>query len=378
MPKRERGTGGLFHMKGSRFYYAQVYRDGKPCRISTKCEVKQEAQAFLRNLLLEADQGKPFLGDVKKLKYGDLRKGLITNYTERGNKSLLVDAEGNEFINGLKPLDDYFGYKDDDEPGVSILKINTDSARDFATKRLAAGKTNSTVNNSLALLRRMLHIAHEDGKLDKVPVIRLLKANPARKGFLTADKFDELIAQFPDHLKPLITFLYWCGVRLGEALQIEWTQVDLKAPMIRLEDEQTKTGEARIIPLPWVLVDMLQAVTMKEGKVFDPTNLRKSWNKACAAVGLGTLEPVDKAGNRRYTGLIIHDMRRSAIKNLMKMGVQQKVAMAISGHKTDSVFQRYNIIDETDVLAAMKRLQADGESSVKVISERRPRRRLTA
>lgn len=368
MNKRERGTGGLFKMPNSRFWYAQVYREGKPCRISTKCEVKQEAQAFLRNLLVDADTGKPFLGDTKKTTYGDLRTGLLRNYTERGNKSLLVDAEGNEFINGLKPLDDYFGYKVDD-PGVSILKMTTDAARDFASKRLEEGVSNSTVNNSLALLRRMLHIAHEDGKLEKVPLVRLLKANPARKGFLTREKFDELIAQFPDHLKPLVTFLYFCGVRLGEALQIEWSQVDLAKPMITLDDEQTKTGEARIIPLPDVLVKMLAQVEHREGKVFDPTNLRKTWAKACTAVGLGTMEPVDKAGNRRYTGLIIHDMRRSAIKNLLKMGVNERVAMQISGHKTRAVFDRYHIVDETDVLDAMRRLQ--GQTALPVVPRRR-------
>jgi hypothetical protein len=108
------------------------------------------------------------------------------------------------------------------------------------------------------------------------------------------------------------------------------------------------------------------------------TNLRKAWNKACDACGLGKLEPIDKQNNRRYTGLIVHDLRRSAIKNLMKAGVNEKVAMAISGHKTRSVFDRYHIVDETDVLEAMRKVQAKGlidssESSVRV---NRGRRRL--
>lgn len=370
--KRERGTGGLFKLANSRFWYAQVYRDGRPCRISTKCEVKQEAQAFLRNLLVEADLGRPFQGDVKKIRYGDLRAALLQNYTERGNKSLLVDGDGNEFINGLKALDDFFGFKADDL-GVSITKMTTDAARDFAKQRLNAGVTNSTVNNSLALLRRMLRIAHEDRKLDVVPVIRLLKANPARRGFLSREKFDELVTQFSDNLKPLVTFLYYCGVRLGEALQVEWSQVDLKATVIRLEDEQTKTGEARIVPLPDVLVTMLEQIKDRSGRVFDSKNLRKEWMKACTAVGLGTMEPVDKSGNRRYTGLIMHDMRRSAIKNLLKMGVNEKVAMAISGHKTRAVFDRYHIVDAADVLEAMRKVQGRSvsESSVKVLPQRK-------
>jgi integrase len=376
MPKRDRGTGGLFKMKGSPNYYAQVYRNGRPCRISTGTDVKQEAQGFLRNLLTDADQGKPFIGDVSKITYGQLRAGLMQNYTEKGNRSLLVAADGTEFINGLKALDDHFGYESDEKPGVPVTRITTDSARAFATKRLEEGVTNSTVNNSLKLLRRMLRIAHEDGKIHVVPKIRFYKANGARKEFLPREKFDELLGHLPIHLRSLITFLYYCGVRLGEALQIEWPQVDLDRAVIRIEDEQAKTGEARTVPLPDDLIKMLQAVEDKRGSVFDGTNLRKAWNKACDACGLGKLEPIDKQNNRRYTGLIVHDLRRSAIKNLMKAGVNERVAMAISGHKTRAVFDRYHIVDETDVLEAMRRVQAEksdgllSESSVRVASKR--------
>ncbi len=88
-------------------------------------------------------------------------------------------------------------------------------------------------------------------------------------------------------LKPLIVFLYYCGVRLGEALQIEWSQVDLKAGLIRLEEEQTKTDEARIVPIPDVLIKKLEPIKPKEGAVFHDRNLRKCWQRACVAVGLG-------------------------------------------------------------------------------------------
>src|ERR1700687_30336 len=100
----------------------------------------------------------------------------------------------------------------------------------------------------------MLNIAREDGKIQFVPKIRLLKEPPARKGFLELEKFEELVALLPSHLRPFITFLYYCGVRRNEAAQIEWSQVDLDARLIRLEEEQTKTSEARTIPLPSVLV----------------------------------------------------------------------------------------------------------------------------
>ena len=195
-------------------------------------------------------------------------------------------ADGSETVWGLKPLDDFFEYKpskngEPEKPGLPMTQITTDTAREFARKRLDEGLSNDTVNGSLRLLRRMLNIAREDNnKIQVVPKIRLLKNSPARKGFLAQEQFDSLISFLPLNLKPLVTFLYYCGVRLGEASQIVWRQVDLKAALIRLEEDQTKNSEARTIPLPDVLVNMLKQIDPKEGEVFDRTNLRKEKNGA--------------------------------------------------------------------------------------------------
>lgn len=365
MQKRERGTGGLFKYKNSRNWYAQISKDGRPMRVSTRTPVKQEAQAFLRNLLVAAERGEPFAGDVRKLKYENLREALLHNYRERGNKSLEVYADGEEIIWGLKAVDTFFK----DRP---VSYITTDTARQFSQKLLDDGAANGTVNRSLALLRRMLNIAVEDGKLKSAPKIRLLKAGAARKGFLAREKFNELLDKMPVSLKPLVTFLYYCGVRVGEALQLEWPQVDLEAAVIRLESEQTKSGDPRTVPLPDVLVGMLKMQEPKTGCVFDGTNLRKAWQHACAATGLGTLTKVEGKKDQRYNGLLIHDLRRSAVRNLVRAGVPEKVAMSISGHKTRSVFDRYNIVNEQDVVEAMQRVS---ESSVRLLPAPRKRKR---
>lgn len=351
MAKRDRGTGGLFKLKGCKYFYAQIYdKDGRPRRMSTRTTVKQEAQAFLLKLLLERDEGNQFLGDQKKIRYEDLRAALLANYVERGNKSLMTTVDGSETIWGLKALDGFF-------KEMPITKITTDAARQFAQSRLNDGAANGTINRSLALLRRMFAIAHEDGKIQHKPKIRLLKAGAARKGFLPREKFDELLAHIPQATKPLVVFLYYCGVRVGEALQVTWEQVDLRDTVIRLEGEQTKNSEARTVPLPDVLVSMLAAVEDQNGTVFNGTNLRKIWQTACVAAGLGTLTNVEGIADPRYTGLLVHDLRRSAIRNLVRAGVTEKVAMAISGHKTRSVFDRYNIVDTDDVVEAMRKVQ---------------------
>jgi integrase len=120
-----------------------------------------------------------------------------------------------------------------------------------------------------------------------------VKEPSARKGFLERQKFEELVALLPTHVRPLVLFLYWCGVRLGEAQQIEWPQVNLTNRTIRLEEEQTKNAEARYVPLPSVPADMLSEVEPKTGRVFDSTNLRKEWQKCCAVCGLGRIIKVE-------------------------------------------------------------------------------------
>ncbi|MGA8540100.1 MAG: tyrosine-type recombinase/integrase, partial [Terriglobales bacterium] len=264
-----------------------------------------------------------------------------------------------EMIGGLRQLDSFFNYSADNQ-GPPVTALTTDCARAFAKRQLAAGFSTATINRSLSCLRRMLAIAREDNKLQLVPVIRLLKEPRARKGFVTQKQFDELLAALPSHLRPLIQFLYWCGCRLGEARAIQWEQVNLKERLIRLEAEQTKTDEPRVIPLPSVVAAQLARIEPKVGKVFDDTNLRTEWARGCTAVGLGKMEKQEsEEGNKwhKYTGLIIHDLRRSAIRNMVAAGNSQDWCMAISGHKTADVFRRYNIVSTADITTAMQRVE---------------------
>lgn len=325
--------------------------------------MKQEAQSKLTEMIADAQRGLAPIADAHKLTYADLRAGLLASYMEKGNKSLKQRANGEETVNGLAQLDLFFGFGPDNR-GPRVIRINTETGRAFVKARQAEGAGNAVINRSLACLRRMLRLAFEEKKIQSVPVIRFLKEPPARRGFLELPKFEELLAQFPPGLKPYITFLYFCGGRRGEAELIEWPQVHLERKLIRIEDDQTKDKEAREIPLPLRLVMMLERIEQKQGRVFDTTNLRKEWRKACAAVGLGNIIEVEgKKYDPRYEGLTIHDFRRSAIRNLVTLaGVREKVAMEITGHKTRSVFDRYHIVDTTDVSNAMQQWETKAKN----------------
>jgi integrase len=379
--RRANGEGGLIKIAGCRFWYAQFYQDGRQVRVSTKTEVKAEALATLRRLMGDRDNGRAPVTEMRRLRYADLRAALIESYVAKGNKSLKSKADGSETIAGLTALDEFCGFKSEvvegkqvvTEKGMSVAQITTDAARRFVRKRRDENTGNAAINRSLAALRRMLNIAKRDKKIHDVPFIEFQKEPPARKGFLTRMDFERLIKVLPTHLRPLVTFLYWCGCRVGETLKIEWSQVDLDSRQIRLEPEQTKGDEGRVVPLSSELVNMLRQVEPKEGTVFDGTNLRKEWMEACAACELGTLTEVEgRPYDPLYSGLTLHDMRRSAVRNLRKAGVSEKEAMGISGHKTRAVFDRYNIVSTDDVMDAMRKLElaALNETRKPVRSER--------
>lgn len=355
---RERGEGGLFQREGSEIWYAQIYRDGKPIRQSTRTANKQEAIAFLQAMQDKVRQGMPTAAELGKWTYADLRALLLSDYRRQGNRSLQTTAEAEETVWGLTYLDEHFGYPTKPWP---LTKINGRAAADFRDKRRAdvrakvkkAGNDvneftgNAITNRSLALLRRMLQLAHEDDgvtgiNLPTVPVIKKFPEPPARDGFITERQFPILLENVAAKFQSLVQFLFDTGVRIGEAKQIEWKQIDLASRTVSLKSTQTKNKAARRVPLSPAMTAYLNAIpnTSRHGLVFDADGLRAEWERATAAAG--------------FEGLLVHDLRRSAVREMVRSGVPEKNVMQISGHKTRAVFDRYDIGSEDDLAEAMR------------------------
>jgi integrase len=358
---RDRGQGGLFKHPKSRFYIAKWYdTEGRPHSASTRTDIKQKAEKTLRTFMGDADKG--VTTRPESITYAQVREDLLASYRNKGHKSLQVLTDGSETIYPLTALDRFFKHPD---KRITVARITHRTVTAFITARQAEGIGNAAINNSLALLRRMLRLAKKNYNLPFVAAVDLLKPPPPRKGFVSLQDFNRLLGALPPHLRPLVTFLYYSGARKGEACAIKWSQVDLKAALVTLEAEQTKTDEARTIPLPNVLVEMLRKQRKKDGLVFDSSNLRKSWEKACDAVGQGKITPLKGKKYYLYSGLMIHDLRRSGARNLRKAGIPEGVCMKITGHKDRKVFERYNIVDVEDVREAMKRVEQAALPTVK-------------
>jgi integrase len=177
----------------------------------------------------------------------------------------------------------------------------------------------------------------------------------ARQGFLTDELFERLVQELPSYLKPLTVVAYNTGIRLGELLTIRWEQVDFEGGLIRLKSGETKTGSPRTVPMMGAMRDVL--VRAKEERdqfwpdcvwVFQRLGerireFRFAWDSACERAGLPEL--------------LFHDLRRSAARNLSRAGTPERVIMAITGHKTRAMFDRYNIVSESDLMDAAAKLE---------------------
>jgi integrase len=249
-------------------------------------------------------------------------------------------------------------YRANVEPVLGRLlasRFGQAQARQYIWGRQAAGIANATINRELAIVRRGFKLgAQQDPPLVQRQVaIPVLAEDNVRQGFLEQDEYERLLEELPATLKALFVCGYHTGARKNELRRTTWEQVDSSGGVIRLPATQTKTKKARTLPIYGDMRRWLerQRATCPPGCVWvfhgarnrTVDNHLNGWTEACKRAGT--------------PGLLFHDLRRSAVRNMKRAGIQDKVAMEISGHRTRSVFDRYNIIDEADVRGAGERLE---------------------
>ncbi|PYT68368.1 MAG: hypothetical protein DMG40_00095 [Acidobacteria bacterium] len=199
----------------------------------------------------------------------------------------------------------------------------------------------------------MFTLAQREGKVKNIPYFPMSKESDPREGFVERPEFEKLRAEMPVNLHAALTFCYETGCRTGAMKQIVWPWVKLDKSEIHMPPGVIKNRKPLILPLSKELTVMLKKLFRKDGPVFDTTNFRREWIKACVKLSLGK-----KTGEEwhQYEGLIPHDFRRSAARNLIQAGVDQSTAMRITGHRTVAVFQRYNIVSTEQLHEAMAKV----------------------
>jgi integrase len=364
-PRRERGTGRIWQIGD--IWYIQYYVNGRQVRKSSGSTSETFAKKLLQKRLGEAAAGTH--RELRRLKYDDLRRGFFDEYETQKRKSLRRSKKtGKPRLDAVTRLDGFF-------EGYRASAIDTDAMVELTKKMQAEGKADSTINRSLAALRRMFHLAKEGNKIREIPHFPMLKEPAPRKGVLKHESYPLLLAALPEHLQPVLAIGYHTGMRLGEIQRLRWGQVDFLNRIIRLNAGETKNDEAREIPISDELYSMLAGSHLKRqpGCPFvchrngQPIgDFRRVWYDRCSKLGLGHLE---EQGRRRgkYRGLIFHDLRRTFVTDAEYAGALRHEVMKVTGHKTESVYKRYAIDNRAQRQAAMNKLVAyrNGEKTGK-------------
>ena len=341
---------GSLYKRGN-IWWIKYYVNGRPIQESASTMKETEARRFLKEREGRAVLGEPILRRADRITYDEVAEDLRQHYRTTGSRDL------DEAEHRLRHLDAFF-------TGWRIAGIGSADVTTYVARRQEKGASNGTINRELAVLNKMLRLAYENNKLLRLPVIRKLKEGPPRQGFFEREQFEAVRRHLPPDLQVAVSIAYIYGWRMqSEVLTLKRRQLDLEAGTLRLEPGTTKNDEGRVVYLTPALkallaaqVERVRALEHQTGRIVPYLfphlrgqhrgerikDFRRSWQTACLRVGC--------------LGMIRHDFRRTAVRNMVNAGVHERVAMKVTGHKTRSVFDRYHIVSPADLQEAARRL----------------------
>jgi integrase len=318
------------------------------------------ARRLLKQRLAECATGK-LVGPLhERVTVNELLSDLAVEYEVQGRASTATLAHRTKAL--LAHLD-----------GVRAVDVSTDLLNRLVLTWRAAKKQPATINRYLATLKRSFIVGAQarPPKVAQVPIFPRQPEHNVRRGWIDRPTMVAILAYLKATdvvLHDLITWLYWTAMRIGSARQLEWTSIDRETWSFVLPAEHEKSRKARALPLLPVLQDVLKRRwdahieyaqrtgvlvpwvfwRIHRGHPCQVIDARKAWASACEAAGC--------------RGRVIHDLRRTALRNMRLAGIERRDAMLISGHRTESVFERYNVDRDIGLRDAMEKLGAYVES----------------
>jgi integrase len=367
-PKRRRTRGsGSLTLRGN-VYWIEYQEGNRRLRESAHTGDPDAAAKYLQKRIGEVAT----TGDLApaKVTISDLCKLVIADYELRALRSLpqvkwKIAAHIDRLIGKLP-----------------AARFGPAQIRLYAAARQREGVENGTINRELAMIRRAFTLGsrEEPPLVRKVPYIATLEEAEPRSGFIEQHQYELLLATLPERFKALFVLGYHYGCRFGELRKLRWEQVDFEGAAIRLQAKQTKAKQPRVLPMYGDVRDWLErqreicagelvfcyrkcanevtkAGTAPVELPFGRHLEKNGWHEACATAGL--------------PGLLFHDLRRSAVRNMERAGIPRSVAMKISGHKTESIYRRYDIVAEGDLQDAGAKLEEYGKKQAERAKLRR-------
>lgn len=313
-------------------------------------KTQAEAERALRTRLADQDRGRLVGVAVERTSFDDLRKMIEADYKANGRRS------SKRLAQSLAHLAKTFGQ-------ARAVDITEDRLAAYVAARREEGAAIASVNRELAALRRMFTLAYDAQRVGRKPRIRTYQEDNVRKGFFEDEQLRAVLRHLPAELRPVIEVAHVTGWRVpSEILTRQWRHVDFDGGWLRLEPGEAKNKEGRAFPLDPHLRPILatlhaqtERLEQEKGRIIPWVfhrdgqrirYLRRSWITACRKAGV--------------PGRLPHDLRRTAVRNLERAGIPRSVAMALVGHKTESVYRRYVIVDESMLRAAAAKLLTGG------------------
>jgi integrase len=340
---RPRGTGSK-RLRG-KTWWVRYSHHGKLIEESTESPDERDADKLLRRRLGEMESaGRPSRN--QKTTVADLLALVFADYDQRKLRSSKMTRQRAE-----AHITPELGH-------IPAATFTTATAKKYISFRRSESASDATINRELSILRRAFTLAAQEDPplITRPPHIPKLAEDNAREGFVDHEEYPKLLAELPPRLKCLLVVAYHLGLRLGELRKLTWAQVDLAGGVIKLPGRSTKSKKPRSAP---IYGDMRPYLDMQKSErdakwpdcpwVFHYRNKPigqhvDGWREACEAAGV--------------PDLLRHDLRRSAVRNMERAGLPRTIAMSITGHKTESIYRRYDIVSEKDLTLARDRMEA--------------------
>lgn len=330
-------------------YKVQVWLNGKDHRQSTHSTKREVAEKLLTKLLAAKDAGTTTEAMLKPVRFKDLQAAIELDYGLQARRS-------------TDRMQDAFQALNSKFEGWKSSAITKQRLKEYVMERLEAGIAPATALYELRMLRRAFRLAEVP-----CPTFPSIEVNNVRKEFFEPNEFQTVVDRLPIYLRPVMKAGYLMGWRIqSELLPLEWKHIDFKLGIITIPIGSTKNGEGRTYPfgkfpelltlfqarwkereelqrargivIPWVFFRMTKT------KVLPIKSYTTAWNNARVKAGL----------SHKW----VHDFRRSGVRSLRQAGVPESVAQALTGHKTPSVFRRYDIVDVKDLSVGVEKLAA--------------------
>ena len=380
-----RGDGRIYLPKDSSIYMMSFYLRGKEQRESTGKRDPVEAASVLRKRLkaVHADElgGPTFVtAAMRKSTVHDLAEALKADFELRGKAS-------SQNLSYLKRVDTDFG----DMLAVALTPEKIDR---YIEERLADGAANASINRVLQLLGQAYALAIRRGHLARAPYIRRLsEAGNARQGFFTETELAAVIENLPTDLRDFVRFASLTGMRKNELASLSWKMVE--GDELHIPADICKNRKKRQVPLAGQLSQIIerrrQAARIEVNGLTELAEyifhrggqkvgcFKKAWASACVSAGVGRMvcpKCQDEGSSRTcaqckvsttYDGRIFHDLRRMAVRRMVRAGINPQIAKKWSGHKSDSMFQRYSILTTDDMREAYERTEKFRETEAQKV-----------